>query len=163
MRPGGDPLETHDFSGVRHAEWKGLTLQGPERSVRSLLIGSDRMNEAHRSRACAAGMHTGVSTDIRQNSYTVIWQASSHFSSIIQTELVAGWRARWRLSAGQLRLRSPSPRPATPDGLCAVFAGLQRMLAFLQTGGLTGEAPLLKAQSSLPDLSPASKEPLAVC
>lgn len=157
-RPGDDLLEPCDSSGVRDTWCKGAALQALQcRSLEdlsgSLLNRSDCMYGAHCFWACAAGVQSGTSTAVQQNSYTVIWQASSQLSSIGRTEMVPGWRARWRLSAGQLQLRRPSLRPGTQDGPCAVFAALQRMLAFLQTGGLAGDASFFQAQSSLLDLS----------
>ena len=92
-------------------------------------------------------MQTGTSTDLQQNSYTIVWQASSHCSSSVRTETAPDWRVRWLLSAGQLQLRGPSPQPGTSDKPFAIFAALQRMLAFLQAAGPTGKAYFLQAQS----------------
>ena len=110
------------------------------------------MYGAHVFSACAAGMQMDTSTDLQQNSYTVIWQASSQCSSIVWAKAVTKWRAQWKLSAGELRLRGPSLRLGTPDKPHAVFAALQQMLAFLQTGGPAGETSLLQVLLSLLDL-----------
>ena len=120
------------------------------------------MYRVHWFWACVAGAQSGTSADLQHNSYTVIWQASSQCSSVVRMNTVSDRNARWLLSAGQLRLRGPSPQPGKPDRPSAVFAALQRMLAFLQTGGHAGEASFPQAQPPLLDLSLPSTEPPAV-
>lgn len=99
---------------------------------------------AHWFWACAAGGQSGTSLDLQQNSYTVIWQASSQCSSVLRIERASDWHAEWSLSAGQLLFRGPSLRPGTADRPYAVLTALQRMMAFLQTNCLAGEPPSFK-------------------
>ena len=154
--------EAFDNNSVRHIKRSLCLCRGLRGLFWSLLSRSNNMCRVHWFWACAAGAQAGTSTDLQHNSYTVIWQASSQCSSVAWMKTVSAWVARWLFSAGQLWLRGPSPQPGKTDRSSAVFAALQRMLAFLQTGGLAGEASFPQAQPSLLDLSFSSKEPPAV-
>lgn len=90
------------------------------------------------NRTVAAGASKASRADLKENSYSVIWQAKD------PKEAIASEHTSWRISAGQLSLRGPSSKHKARSEETTVFKALQRVLAFLHTAPLGGEISSLR-------------------
>lgn len=94
-------------------------------------------SEPCKSRAVAAGASKAGKADLKESSYSVIWQARD------PEQAFASEHTSWRLSAGQLSLRGPSKRKAGSERT-TVYTALQSSLAFLHTAPVGGEISSLR-------------------